>query len=152
MALNSPGTEQRIGVASGRLWWTHDGDDLVAGKYRIRFLGPGQWETTCRGRFLRLDTRRSMALAMAEHHHREIQRIQQITRWGLAALASLLAAAVAWHWISAPLGLALFAAAAGALLGSVARCVAAITRSLLDPYRQREPWEPPDWWNPHVFR
>jgi hypothetical protein len=39
-----------------------------------------------------------------------------------------------------------------AFLSSVARRVAAITRSLLDPYRTREPWEPPDWWNPHLSR
>jgi hypothetical protein len=152
MALESPGTEERIGVASGLLRWAHDGDDLVAGRYRIRSLGPGQWETTCRGRLLRVDTRRSMALAMAEHHHREIRRIQLITRWGLSAIVSLLAATVAGHWISTPLGLALFAGAVWAFLSSVARLGAAVTRSLLDPYRAREPWEPPDWWNPHVFR
>ena len=151
-ALESPGTDELIGVASGRLRWTHDGDDLVAGRYRIRLLGPGQWETTCRGRFLRVDERRSTALAMAEHHHREFQRIQQITRWGLSAIASLSAAAVAGLWISTPLGLAVFVGAAGAFLSSMARCVAPVTRSLLDPYRKREPWEPSDWWNPHVFR
>ncbi|MEX2133403.1 MAG: hypothetical protein WEB67_04600 [Acidimicrobiia bacterium] len=150
MALESPGTEERIGVASGRLRWTRVGDDLVSGKYRIHFLGPGQWETTHRGRFLRVDTRCSMALAMAEHHHGEIQRIQQITRWGLSAGAALLAAFVLTHWISTPLGLFLFAAAVWVFLGSVARCGAAITRSLLDPYRTRESWEPPDWWNPHL--
>lgn len=151
MALESPGTEEeRIGVASGRLRWTRVGDDLVSGKYRIHFLGPRQWETTHRGRFLRVDTRCSMALAMAEHHHSEIQRIQQITRWASSAGAALLAAFVLNHWISTPLGLFLFAAAVWVFLSSVARCVAAITRSLLDPYRTRESWEPPDWWNSHL--
>lgn len=45
-----------------------------------------------------------------------------------------------------------FSALVGVFLGSLARCVAAITRSLLDPYRIRESWEPPDWWNRPVFR
>jgi hypothetical protein len=91
-----------------------------------------------------------MALAMAEHHHREMQRIQQVVMWGLLAGVGLLAAALAGQWLSSPLGLLLFAAAAWLFLASTARCLAAITRSLLDPYRQREPWEPPDWWNPHL--
>lgn len=153
MVLKSaPRSEKWISVASGRLRWTRDGDDLVAGKYRIRLLGPGRWETTRRGQVLRVDPRRSIALAMAEHHHREIQRIQQITRWGLCAGVALLGAAVANHWISTPLGFLLFAAAVSAFLSSTARCLAAISRSLIDPYRTRESWEPPDWWSPHLSR
>lgn len=147
-----PGTEERVGVASGRLRWKLDGDDLVSGQYRIRLLGPGLWETTRRGRLLRVDLRRSMALANAEHDYREIQRIHQIVRWGLSATAALLTAIVLNRWNTTPLGFFLSAVAVGAFLGSSARCLAAITRSLLDPYRTRESWEPADWWNPHVFR
>jgi hypothetical protein len=143
----SPATEERIGVASGRLRWIRDGDDLVAGKYRIRLLGPREWETTHRGRCLRVDSRRSMALACAEHHHHEAQRIQQITRWGLSAGVALLVAAVSSRWLSTLPGFLLFMVAVGLFLGSAARCQAAINRSLLDPYRIRESWEPPDWWN-----
>lgn len=141
-----------VRVASGRLRWAPEGRDLVAGRYRIRLLGPGRWETTRRGRVLHVDSRRSMALAYAEHHHREIQRLTQITGWGLGAASGLLAAVVLYKWTSTPIGFLLFALAIGTFLGSGARCVAAMTRSLLDPYRTRESWEPPDWWNPHVFR
>jgi hypothetical protein len=141
------GPEEFISVASGRLKWARDGDDLASGRYRIRLLGPGQWETTRGGRVLRVDTRRSIALAAAEHHHRETQRIQQITRWGLSAGAALVAAMVARLWILTPLGLFLFAGAVWLFVASLARLSAAITKNLLDPYRARESWEPPDWWN-----
>lgn len=147
MAQKSPPVELRIGVASGRLSWVHDGDDLISGQYRIRLIGPGRWETTRRGRVLQEDTRRSMALAFAEHHHRERQRTHQIPGWGLVAVAALLVAALAGQWIESPLGYLLLAGAVWAFLSSIARCVASITRSLIDPYRTREPWEPPDWWN-----
>jgi hypothetical protein len=142
-----PRVAEGIGVASGRLRWHPDGDDLVSGKYRIRLLGPDQWETSRRGRVLRVDTRRSIALAAAEHHHRELQRRQQITRWSLSAGAGLVAAAIIHLWIRTPLGLFLFAAAVWVFVASLARCSAAITRNLLDPYRTREKWEPSDWWN-----
>lgn len=142
-----PGTDERLGVALGRLRWRRDGADLVAGRYRIRLLGPRQWETTYRGRFLRVDARRSMALAIAEHHHRETQRKQQIIRWGSLTAVALLAAAIAARRISTPMGLFLFAFAVWVFLGAVARCQAALNRSLLDPYRVRESWEDRDWWN-----
>lgn len=144
---NSAPVEAAIRVASGRLVWTRDGDDLVAGKYRIRPIGPGKWETMRSGRFLRLDSRRSTALAMAEHHHRDFQRTQQITRWGLSAGAGLLAAVALSYRMTTLMGFLLFMVAVGAFLSSLARCVAAINRNLLDPYRTRESWEPPDWWN-----
>lgn len=142
-----PAPEQFVSVASGRLKWTHDGDDLVSGKYRIRLMGPGRWETTRRGRALRVDPRRSIALAAAEHYHRELQRFQQITQWSLSAGAALIAAVIAHSWIRTPVGLFLFAGAVWLFVSSLARLSAAITRNLLDPYRTRESWEPPDWWN-----
>lgn len=145
--VTSSVTGERIGVASGRLRWTRDGDDLVAGPYRIRLLGPRQWETTHRGVSLGVDPRRSIALAGAEHHHRETQRIQQITRWGLSAGIAVLVAAVLSLWLSTMLGFVLFTVAAAVFLSSAARCVAALNRSILDPYRAREPWEPSNWWN-----
>lgn len=147
-----PTTEEWISVASGRLRWRPVGEHLVARDYRIRLLGPDRWETTYRGRLLGIYTRRSKALALAEHHFREVQRVQQITRWGLSAGVALLGATVAAQWISTPQGFLLFAVAVGMFLGSTARCLAAINRSLLDPYRTRESWEPPDWWNPHWSR
>lgn len=148
----SPVAGEGIRVASGRLRWVQDGEDLVTGEYRIRLLGPEQWETTLRGRPIHVDRRRSMALAYAEHHFREAQRRKQITWWASSAGVSLLGAIVLYRWISTPLGFVSFAALVGVFLGSLARCVAAITRSLLDPYRIRESWEPPDWWNRPVFR
>lgn len=138
---------ERIGVPMGRLSWARDGDDLVTGRYRIRLLGPRLWETTYRGRHLRVDARRSMALAAAEHHHREMERRRLIIRWGALAGEALLGGAVASHWISTPPGFFLFVAAAWVFLAAVARCQAALNRSLLDPYRARESWEDRDWWN-----
>ena len=134
----SPVTEEWIGVASGRLRWTRDGDDLVAERYRIRLRRPGEWETTHRGRPLRVDRRRSMALAGAEHHRHESQRIRQVARFALLAGIALLAAAVTIRRLSNPLGFLLFAVAVGIFLGSAARYQAAVNRSLLDPYRVRE--------------
>lgn len=142
-----PAEGEFVSVASGRLKWTSDRDDLVAGRYRLRLLAPGQWETSWKGRVLRVDSRRSIALAAAEHHHREAQRAQQIVRWGLSAAAALLAAAISLAWIATLVGFLLFAAGAGLFFASLARLTAAITGNLLDPYRTRESWEPPDWWN-----
>lgn len=148
MALTtSPRTEERIGVPAGRLTWRREENDLVARDYRIRFLGPGHWETSRRGRVLYVDRRRSRALAAAEHHHREVLRVRRITLSGLSAGAALVAAAVAAHWMSTLFGFLVFAAAVGVFVGSVARCVAATSRNILDPYRIREPWESSDWWS-----
>jgi hypothetical protein len=61
-----------IGPPAGRLSWCREGDDLVAGGYRVRCLGPERWETTYRDRLLTTERRRSLALAMAEHHFREL--------------------------------------------------------------------------------
>lgn len=148
----SPVAEKWRRFASGRLSWTMEGDDLVTDRYRIRPLGPGQWETTCGDRLLCVATRRSLAVARAEHDHHEIRRRRQITLWGTSAGVALLAAIVLNRWISTPLGFLLSVMAVGAFLGSLARCLAAMSRSLLDPYRTRDPWEPPDWWNPHLSR
>jgi hypothetical protein len=76
-----------------------------------------------------------------------MQRRRQMIWWGSQAGVSLLVAAILSHWLTDPVGFFLFAAAAGFFLGSLARCQAAGNRSLLDPYRTRESWEPPDWWN-----
>lgn len=91
-------TDERICVASGRLRWTRDGDDLVTG-------------------------------------------------WGLSAGVALLGAAVSSRWLSTLPSFLLFMVAVALFLSSAVRCQAAINRSLLDPYRIREPWERPDWWN-----
>jgi len=143
----SPGTGEGIGVAGGRLRWTRDGDDLVAGPYRIRLAMPGLWETTYRGRTLHVDARRSQALAGAEHHHRELERIQEIARWALLAGVAFLGAVVSSRWLSTVLGFVVLSVAVWVFLAAGVRCFAAINRSLLDPYRTRETWEPPDWWN-----
>jgi hypothetical protein len=146
-----PETEEQIGDASNRLRWVRDEDDLVAGRYRIRLLEPGRWETTYRERPLRLDPRRSMAVAGAEHHYRGTQRIQQIVRWGSLAGVAFVVAAVATHWFSL-LSVLLLAVAVWVVLGSAVRVFAAANRSLLDPYRFRDSWEPPDWWIPRSGR
>jgi hypothetical protein len=142
-----PDTGEGIGVAGGRLRWARDGDDLVAGPYRIRLAMPGLWETTYRGRTLRVDARRSQALAGAEHHHREVQRVQQIARWGLQAGVAFLGAVVSSRWLSTVLGFVVLSVAVWVFLAATVRCFAAVNRSLLDPYRTRETWESPDWWN-----
>lgn len=102
---------------------------------------------TRRGRVLSISERRSIALSRAEHHHRETQRTHQMSRWAALAGVALAAAAVLANWISTPLGLFLFAVAVWVLLSAVVRFQAALSRNLLDPYRARESWEPPDWWN-----
>lgn len=101
----SPVADEGIRVASGWLRWAQDGGDLVTGKYRIRRLGPEQWETTLGGRQIHVDRRRSIALAYAEHHFRDTQRKQQITRWASSAGVGLFGAFVLYRWISTPLGL-----------------------------------------------
>ncbi|MFZ0493569.1 MAG: hypothetical protein WAM81_10295 [Acidimicrobiia bacterium] len=140
-------TEERIGAGYGRLKWTRDGDELVAGPYRIRLAMPGLWETTYRGRTLRVDARRSQAFVGAEHHHREVQRLQQIARWVLTAGVAFLVAVIASQRLITLLGFVVFAVAIWVFLAAGVRCFAAINRSLLDPYRIRESWESADWWN-----
>lgn len=135
-----------IGPPAGRLLWKRDGGDLVAGRYRVRCIGPEQWETTCRGRLLPFQRRRSLALAMAEHHFREVQRVRQITGFGVSSVVGLLGS-IASFLVPQPAGFFVFVISFWLCLSSAARCVAAITRNLLDPYRTRERWEPADWWN-----
>jgi hypothetical protein len=139
--------EERIGVASGRLRWTSNGDDLVAGRYRLRLLGPGEWETSHRGRPLERNALRSQALARAERHYREAQRTRQIIQFTVLAGLGMVMAIAATNRLTEPWGVFLFAAAVWVLLSSAARSLASVTRNLLDPYRTREKWEPRDWWN-----
>lgn len=118
----------------------------MAGSYRICCLGPEQWETLHEGAHLRIDQRRSKAIAMAEHHFREAQRIRQIRVWGALAVVGFVAASVSFA-VSPPWGFGIFVAGLWLLAASAPRCVASITRNLLDPYCARESWESPDWWN-----
>jgi hypothetical protein len=74
---------------------------------------------------------------------REAQRIQ-IRRWGLAVGIALLVAIVSYHWFYPLRGFLIFASAVAVFLSSGARCQAAAKRSLSDPYRTRESWEPRD--------
>ena len=139
--------DERIGVPLGRLSWTRDGTDLVAARYRIRLRSPGVWETTFRDRPLHIYPRRSMALSGAEHHHREVQRTQQITRWSVLAGAALLVCLAVVDSLNDPVRFLLFAVAVWVFLRSLARATASASRNLLDPYRTREEWEAPDWYN-----
>lgn len=91
------GLDEPVGVPGGRLRWSRHGADLLAGDYRIRLLGPGSWETTLRGRVMRVDGRRSTALAAAEHHYREMLRVRRIVVWGVLALVAMVTAAAAGH-------------------------------------------------------
>jgi hypothetical protein len=133
--------EGRVDFSSGRLKWVADGDDLVARDYRIRLLGPRCWETTHGDQVLRVDPRRSMAIASAEHHYRELVRRRRITLSSFTALAAVLVGIVATQWIHTPLGFLVFAGAIGLFIASAARFAAALSRNILDPYRIREPWE-----------
>lgn len=96
---------------------------------------------------MRVDGRRSTALAAAEHHYREMLRVRRIVVWGVLALVAMVTAAAAGHWMHTLSGYLLFAAAAGLFVSSAARLVASLSRNLLDPYRIREPWESRDWWS-----
>lgn len=138
---------RQVVVASGRLQWALDGEVLVAGAYRIQLQGPKQWVTTFRGKVLRVDARRSLAIAWTEHHHRELLRLRRIIVSGLSAGAALMAGILGAHWMSTPIGYFIFAVSAGVFVGSLARFIAALSRNLLDPYRIREPWERHDWWS-----
>ena len=67
--------------------------------------------------------------------------------WGLLVALALLVAVIAGLWLDTMPGMITFSIAVWVLLSSLARWQAALNRSLLDPYRARESWEPPDWWN-----
>lgn len=143
----SPTEQDRVAFTSGRLRWTADGDDLVARGYRIRLLGPCQWETTHGHRVLRVDRRRSMAIASAEHHHRELLRSRRIMLASVTATVAVLVGVVSTRWVHTPQGFLVFASAVGLFVASAARLVAALSRNILDPYRIREPWERISWWS-----
>lgn len=131
----------------GGLTWRREGEDLVAGSYRLRLLGPLDWETTYRGRPLARYARRSMALAGIAKHRREAQRVQQITAWAALAALALVTAGVAAANLDSATGFFFLAGSTWVFLSALARCVAATSRNLLDPYRARERWEPRDWYN-----
>jgi hypothetical protein len=139
-------TEWLPGVAPGRLRWKPDGTGLATRTYRIRLLGPGRWETTYRGAPISIDQRRSVAVAKAEQHYAELRRQRQVVGFGVGSGISLVVAITGLITMT-PLGYFVFVAGFGLFLGLGARSVAASTRNLLDPYRIRESWEPPDWWN-----
>jgi hypothetical protein len=143
----TPVRRPSVDPISGRLRWAADGDDLVAGRYRLRLLERRRWEATHGGRLLGHYTHRSVAQAAMGHHHRERRRIRRIAWWATLAGASLVVAAFVAGRLASPEGFLVFAASVWLFLASVARCVAAVSRNLLDPYRPREPWEPRDWYN-----
>jgi len=68
-------------------------------------------------------------------------------QWALMMGVATLLAVVAAHWFSL-LGILLLAVAIWVFLGSAVRLLATANRNLLDPYRSRDSWEPPDWWIP----
>ncbi len=137
-----------LGLTVERLRWARDGEDHVAGHYRVHQRAPGEWVSTHRGRCLRVESRRSFALATAQRHHHEALRSRQIRSWGLLVVLALVVAVLAGGlWLDTVLGMITFSIAVWVLLSSLARGQAALNRSLLDPYRARESWEPPDWWN-----
>jgi hypothetical protein len=60
---------------------------------------------------------------------------------------AFLGAVVSSRWLSTVLGFVVLSVAVWVFLAATVRCFAAVNRSLLDPYRTRETWESPDWWN-----
>lgn len=142
----SRGAKERVVFASGRLRWVADGENLAAREYRIRLVGPCEWETTHRGHVLRVDPRRSMAIASAEHHYRELLRRRRIIFSSVTAVVAVIVGVLATRWVHTPLGFLVFAGAIGLFVASAARFVAALSRNILDPYRIREPWERVNWW------
>lgn len=136
-----------VSVTSGRLSWARDGNDLVTGPYRIQMRTPAEWQVLFGDRLVDKYERRSMALAWAEHHHREQRRKREIKRWTMSAAIALMVAAGALSQISERwFYFFVFAGCFGVFLNSLARALASASRNLLDPYRTREKWEPRDWW------
>jgi drug/metabolite transporter superfamily protein YnfA len=133
--------EEGAVFTAGRLKWTADGDDLVARGYRVRLLVPRRWETTRGDQFLRVDPRRSMAIASAEQHYREWLRRRRLVFSSLTAVVAIVVGVVATRWVHTASGFLVFAGAIGLFVASAARFVAALSRNILDPYRIREPWE-----------
>jgi hypothetical protein len=130
----------------GLLIWSWDRDAAVGGRYRIRNVAPFRWELTFRDRTLSEHRRLSIAQMAAELHHRRTLRQAGMVRWGTLAAVGL-AVALVFMGLGGPSGI--LGTIAGLWLGLTAlpRFVAALTGNLLDPYRRRDPWEPPDWWN-----
>jgi hypothetical protein len=109
------------------------GNVSAAARCRLRLESPGLWETTFRGRLIHVYPRRSMALSGAEHHHREVQRSQQITKWAVLAGVALLVSIMVVDRLTDPLYFLLFAVAVWTFLRSFARATASATQNLLDP-------------------
>jgi hypothetical protein len=133
-------------VPAGLIAWSRDHDAIVGGRYRIRNLAPLRWELTFRDRTLSEHRRLSMAKVSAELHHRGALRRAGLVRWGTVAAGGV-AVALVFAGFGGASGILGTIGGLSLFLIAAPRFVAALTGSLLDPYRRRDPWEPDDWWN-----
>ena len=135
-------------VAFSWLDWSRDGQEYVAGRYRIRLVEPHRWEVLDDGQHLRFDERLSSALAWGGHHYIEALRRRDMIVSSLVVVASvvvLLLFGVASGFDTAVMAAAIPVSSIIGLSG-LARFLGAATRNRYDPYRRRAPWEPRKWW------
>jgi hypothetical protein len=135
-----------VRTPDGLLLWSWDRDAAVGGPYRIRNVAPFRWELTFRDRPVSEHRRLSIAQMAAELHHRRTLRRTGMVRWGTLVAVGL-AVALAFMGVAGPSGILGTLGGLCVCLAGVPRFIAALTGNLLDPYRRRDPWEPPDWWN-----
>lgn len=131
---------------AGLITWYHDHEVVAGGRYRIRNVAPLRWELTFRDRRVSEHRRLSTARVAAELHHRRVLRRVRLIGWGTLAAGGL-AAAFVLAGLGGPAGILGTVGAVWLVLIAAPRIVAAFTGNLLDPYRRRDPWESPDWWN-----
>lgn len=127
--------------------WRQDGNEYVGGQYRIRLLGPFQWQVLLAGEHLLYHESRAGAMDDAEAHYREQLRRRDMGVYGLIGLLALVTISLIVEFIpfNTLWSLLLFALVVYVGLTSLGRFTAAATRNRLDPFRRRAPWEPRGW-------
>ena len=123
-------------------WQEHD-DGFAAADYRIRLLGPYQWEISHRGRVLDINSSRRAAFEAVEDHYRRRLRFRDTAKWAIVAATAAVVGAVAASWpgLHALWLVAVVSAAIFVWVSAFMRLVATITGNRNDPYRRRDPWE-----------
>lgn len=141
------GSASGAGQAStGRIQWSWDAEGAVGGRYRVRNVAPFRWELTFRDRAISEHHRLSSARVAAELHHRRLLRRADLIRWGALATVSLVVMP-GLGAVGGAVSILGIIAAVWVFATALPRLLAALTGNLLDPFRRRDPWEPPDWWN-----
>ena len=123
------------------LSWREAEEGFVGGDYRIRLLGPYQWEISHRGRVLEINRSRRAAFEVVEDHFRARMRLRDSVRWAGVALGAAVVGGIAASWpnLHAAWLVGILSAAMFAGVSALVRMVAALTGNRNDPYRRREP-------------